>query len=143
MTLGNLGNASAELRRFEEAIACYQQDIMICREVGYRYGEGRNLDNLASFTRRCGGVTRRRGAGGRRRRCVMPVTMRRPGSWSSGPRELSSGGAAGGGAVTTPQGSRGGPPGWMISAMPMVPGRRLQGVAAALEAAGSWFGVVP
>ena len=56
---------------------------------------------------------------------------------------LSSGGAAGGGAVTSRQGSRGGPPGWMISAMPMVPGRRLQGVAAALEAAGSWFGVVP
>ena len=46
MTLGNLGNAYAELRRFEEAIACYQQDIMSCREVGDRYGEGRNLDNL-------------------------------------------------------------------------------------------------
>ena len=58
MTLGNLGNASAEVRRFEEAIACYRQDIMICRDVGDRYGEGRNLDNLASFTRRCGGVTR-------------------------------------------------------------------------------------
>jgi hypothetical protein len=87
MTLGNLGYAYAELRRFEEAIACYQQDIMICREVGDRYGKGRNLDNLASSTRKCGGLTRRRGAGGRRRRrCVMPVTTRRPGTVSSSHR---------------------------------------------------------
>ena len=47
MALGNLGVALAEARRFEEAIACYQQDIVICQETGDRYGEGQTLDNLA------------------------------------------------------------------------------------------------
>jgi len=35
-----------EVRRFEEAIACYEQDIAICREAGDRYGEGQTLGNL-------------------------------------------------------------------------------------------------
>jgi tetratricopeptide (TPR) repeat protein len=35
-------------RRFEEAIACYEQDIAICREANDRYGEGQTLTNLAA-----------------------------------------------------------------------------------------------
>jgi tetratricopeptide (TPR) repeat protein len=31
--LGNLGNAHANLRRFEEAIDCYQQAVAICLSV--------------------------------------------------------------------------------------------------------------
>ena len=40
-----------EVRRFEEAIACYEQDIAICRETGDRYGEGQTRDNLAGAER--------------------------------------------------------------------------------------------
>jgi tetratricopeptide (TPR) repeat protein len=36
------------VRRFEEAIACHEQDIAICRETGDRYGEGQTLDNLGN-----------------------------------------------------------------------------------------------
>ena len=39
--LSNLGNAYRELRRFEEAIGCYQQSLAIYRETGDRHGEGR------------------------------------------------------------------------------------------------------
>jgi len=34
------------LRRFEEAITCYQQDIAICPETGDRIGGGQTLSNL-------------------------------------------------------------------------------------------------
>jgi tetratricopeptide (TPR) repeat protein len=36
------------VRRFEEAIAYYEQDLAICRETGDRYGEGQTLDNLGT-----------------------------------------------------------------------------------------------
>jgi len=45
-TLNNLGNAYQELRRFEEAIDCYQQTLAIFRETGDRHGEGIALGNL-------------------------------------------------------------------------------------------------
>ncbi|WP_460393592.1 AfsR/SARP family transcriptional regulator, partial [Actinophytocola sediminis] len=44
--LNNLGRALAYLRRFDEAIACYDQALPIRREVGDRHGEGRTLSNL-------------------------------------------------------------------------------------------------
>jgi hypothetical protein len=37
--LGNLGNAYAELRRFEDAIKCLQEDRAICQEVKDRPGD--------------------------------------------------------------------------------------------------------
>jgi tetratricopeptide (TPR) repeat protein len=39
------------VRRFEEAIACYEQDIAICRETGDRYGEGQTLEYLGGAYR--------------------------------------------------------------------------------------------
>ena len=44
--LNNLGIAYGELRRFEEAIGCYQEALAICRETGDRHGEGQTLNNL-------------------------------------------------------------------------------------------------
>jgi len=44
--LTNLGIVYQELRRFEEAIPCFRQDIAICRETGDRRGEGQTLNNL-------------------------------------------------------------------------------------------------
>ena len=44
--LNNLGVAYRELRRFEEAIGCYQQSLAISRETGDRHGEGQTLNNL-------------------------------------------------------------------------------------------------
>ncbi len=32
----------------EEAITCFRQDIVICRETGDRYGAGQTLDNLGT-----------------------------------------------------------------------------------------------
>jgi hypothetical protein len=46
--LTTLGNALAEVRRIEEAIARHEQDIAICRETGDWYGEGQTLDNLGN-----------------------------------------------------------------------------------------------
>ena len=46
MTLNNLGIAYVELRRFEEAIGCYEQSLAICEETGDRHGEGMTLSNL-------------------------------------------------------------------------------------------------
>jgi tetratricopeptide (TPR) repeat protein len=48
MALTSLDIAYQELRRFEEAVDCYQQDIAICRETGDRHGEGQTLNNLGS-----------------------------------------------------------------------------------------------
>jgi hypothetical protein len=48
MALNNLGLALVELRRFEEAIARYEQDIAICRETEDRQGEGMTLNNLGT-----------------------------------------------------------------------------------------------
>ena len=50
-TLNNLGIAYRELRRFEEAIACYQQSLAIFREIGDRHGEGLALNNLGNAYR--------------------------------------------------------------------------------------------
>jgi tetratricopeptide (TPR) repeat protein len=36
------------VRRFEEAIACYQQSLAAKREAADLYGEGRTLDNLGN-----------------------------------------------------------------------------------------------
>jgi len=44
--LGNLGGAYLELRRFEEAIACYQDALAIFRQTGDRRAEGVTLDGL-------------------------------------------------------------------------------------------------
>ena len=46
VTLNNLGLAYAGLRRFEEAIGCYQESLAIMRETGDRHGEGIALNNL-------------------------------------------------------------------------------------------------
>ena len=44
--LGNLGGAYLELRRFEEAIACYQDALAIFRQTGDRRRGGLTLTNL-------------------------------------------------------------------------------------------------
>lgn len=44
--LGNLGSVYLELRRFEEAIACYEDALPIFWEVGDRRAEGVTLDGL-------------------------------------------------------------------------------------------------
>jgi tetratricopeptide (TPR) repeat protein len=44
--LGNLGSVYLELRRFEEAIACYQDALPIFWEIGDRRAEGVTLDGL-------------------------------------------------------------------------------------------------
>ena len=36
------------MRRFEEAIGCYQQSLAIKRETGDRHGEGQTLNNLGN-----------------------------------------------------------------------------------------------
>jgi tetratricopeptide (TPR) repeat protein len=50
----SLGLALVGVRRFEEAIACYEQDIAICRETADRYGEGQTGENLAVAGRETG-----------------------------------------------------------------------------------------
>ena len=42
------GTAYSGLRRFNDAIACYQDALAICQETGDRDGEGRILNNLGS-----------------------------------------------------------------------------------------------
>ena len=44
--LTNLGQIYGGLRRFEEASDCPEQALVICREVGYRQGEGRALHTV-------------------------------------------------------------------------------------------------
>jgi tetratricopeptide (TPR) repeat protein len=44
--LTNLGSAHQELRRFAEAVDCYQQSLAIFRDTGNRQGEGMALGNL-------------------------------------------------------------------------------------------------
>jgi tetratricopeptide (TPR) repeat protein len=44
--LNNLGNAHRDLRRFEDAVTCYQDALVIYRETGDRHGEGQALSNL-------------------------------------------------------------------------------------------------
>ena len=44
--LGNLGSAYLELRRFDAAIACFQDALTIFREVGDRSAEAATLDGL-------------------------------------------------------------------------------------------------
>jgi tetratricopeptide (TPR) repeat protein len=46
--LGNLGSVYLELRRFEEAIACYEDALPIFWEVGDRRAEGVTLDGLGN-----------------------------------------------------------------------------------------------
>ena len=46
--LGNLGSVYLELRRFEEAIACYQDALPIFWEVGDQRAEGVTLDGLGN-----------------------------------------------------------------------------------------------
>ncbi len=41
-----LEKLTPRVRRFTEAIDCYQQSLPIRREIGDRYGEGSTLDNL-------------------------------------------------------------------------------------------------
>jgi hypothetical protein len=69
------------------AIGCYQDSLAICRETGDRYGEGQTLTNLGiAYTKMRqpdrAAMCWREAA----RPCVMPVTTRRPGAWSSVPR---------------------------------------------------------
>jgi tetratricopeptide (TPR) repeat protein len=45
-TLNGLGEAYRELRRFEEAIGCYQESLAIFRETGDRHAEGQVRGNL-------------------------------------------------------------------------------------------------
>ena len=40
-----------DVRRFEEAVGCYQRALVICRETGDRYGEGQALNNLGNAYR--------------------------------------------------------------------------------------------
>ena len=47
-TLGNLGSAYLELRRFEEAIACFRDALAVFRHVGDRRAEAVTLDGLGS-----------------------------------------------------------------------------------------------
>jgi tetratricopeptide (TPR) repeat protein len=44
--LDNLGLAYQQLRRFQEAISCYQDALVIRRETGDRRGEAQTLSNL-------------------------------------------------------------------------------------------------
>jgi tetratricopeptide (TPR) repeat protein len=46
--LNSFGNAYRELKRYDEAIECWQQALAIRREIGDRYGEGTSLNNLGS-----------------------------------------------------------------------------------------------
>jgi hypothetical protein len=46
VTLGNLGMALVEVRRFEEAISAHRGAAAICRETGDRHREGVTLGNL-------------------------------------------------------------------------------------------------
>jgi len=48
VTLGNLGNAYADLGQVEEAIASYTQALEIAREIGDRRNEGNWLGNLGN-----------------------------------------------------------------------------------------------
>ena len=52
--LDDLGRAYRRLRRFDEAIGCYEQSLAIFRETGDRYGEGRTLKNLGNAYRELG-----------------------------------------------------------------------------------------
>ena len=51
LTLNNLGLALVQVRRFDEAIAAYQQALDRKREAGDRHGEGRTLNNLGNALR--------------------------------------------------------------------------------------------
>ncbi len=44
--LCDLGSAYCDLRRFDEAIDCHQQSLVICHEAGYLQGQGRTLNHL-------------------------------------------------------------------------------------------------
>jgi tetratricopeptide (TPR) repeat protein len=46
VTLHNLGQAYCERGRLEEAIDCEQRSLVLAREIGYRWGEGRALEFL-------------------------------------------------------------------------------------------------
>jgi tetratricopeptide (TPR) repeat protein len=48
MTLNMLGNAYTELRRFEEAITCFQQALKILGESSDLYNKGTTLNNLGA-----------------------------------------------------------------------------------------------
>jgi len=39
----------ADQGRWNEAIACYEKDLAICRELGDRHGEGKTLGNMANI----------------------------------------------------------------------------------------------
>ena len=79
-----------ELRRFEEAVDCYQQSLGIKRETGDRYGEGLTLSNLGNAYQEMQQPAREWSAGARRPRpCAMPVTRRKPRAWSNWLRALS------------------------------------------------------
>ena len=58
--LNNLGPALLEVRRFDEAITAYQQDLDIGRETGDRHGEGIALNKLGNAKRQAQGSRRRR-----------------------------------------------------------------------------------
>jgi len=59
-----------------------------------RPGEAGPWATSATLTRRCGSLAGQPNAGGRRRRrCVMPVTTKRPGAWNSWPLTAVPGGA--------------------------------------------------
>ena len=44
--LNNLGSAYQEMRRFDDAIAWYEDALAICQETDDRLGQGRTLSNL-------------------------------------------------------------------------------------------------
>jgi len=50
-TLGNLGNAYADLSQYDKAIAYYQQALTIARQVSNRNGEANTLSNLSNVYR--------------------------------------------------------------------------------------------
>jgi tetratricopeptide (TPR) repeat protein len=50
-TLGSLGLAYVDVRRFEEAIACFQEALAIFRGAADRHSEGRTLDSLGTVYR--------------------------------------------------------------------------------------------
>lgn len=46
--LCNLGSAYRPMRRFDEAVDCYERSIVLMREAGWRMGEAKVLGNLAA-----------------------------------------------------------------------------------------------
>jgi tetratricopeptide (TPR) repeat protein len=49
--LDNLGRAYRRLRRFEEAVSCYQESLATYREAGDRHGKGTTLKDLGNAYR--------------------------------------------------------------------------------------------